>query len=174
MNSQPMQEIQFIPTWPKPDERFLKSDLPPAPKLPLRDALGERLAEWIEQAAESKGAPADYVFAALLAAVGSTIGNARWALVWQGWAEPPIIWTMCIGLPSAGKSPAIDAAIQPLRKAERPLREAAKKKLSDWSEKAEVAKIKEQAWKEATKKAIQAGETPVSYTHLTLPTNREV
>jgi hypothetical protein len=160
MNAQPIQEIQFIPTWPQPDGRLLKTDLPPAPKLPLRDVLGDRLAEWIEQAAESKGAPADYVFAALLAAVGSTIGNARWALVWQGWSEPPIIWAMCIGLPSAGKSPAIDAAIQPLRKAERPLREEAKKKLVDWTEKAEVAKIKEQTWKEAAKKAIQAGETP--------------
>ena len=160
MNAQAMQEIPFVPAWPTPDARFLKTDLPPAPALPLRDVLGERLAEWIEQAAESKGAPADYVFAALLAAVGTTIGNTRWALVWQGWTEPPIIWTMCIGLPSAGKSPAIDAAIQPLRKAERPLREEAKKKLADWTEKAEVAKIKEQAWKEATKKAIQADETP--------------
>lgn len=160
MNAQPMQETPFAPIWPDPDLRFLKSEQPPAPRLPLRDVLDPRLAEWVEQAAESKGAPADYVFAAMLAAAGATIGNTRWALVWQGWAEPPVIWTMCIGLPSAGKSPAIDAAIQPLRKAERPLREAAKKELAAWNEKAEIAKIQEQAWKEATKKAIQAGETP--------------
>lgn len=160
MNAQPMKETPFAPVWQKPDLRFLKTELPPAPKLPLRDVLEPRLAQWVEQAAESKGAPADYVFAAMLSAAGATIGNTRWALVWQGWAEPPIIWTMCIGLPSAGKSPAIDAAIQPLRKAERPLRDAAKKELTAWSEKAEIAKIQEQAWKEATKKAIKDGETP--------------
>ena len=66
---------------------------------------------------------------------------------------------MCIGLPSAGKSPAIDAAIQPLRKAERPLREAAKAELNAWNEKAEVAKLTETAWKEAVKAAIKSDET---------------
>jgi len=119
-------ETPFAPSWPDPDPRLLRAELPPAPELPLRDVLGPRLAQWVADAAEAKGAPADYVFAAVLAVAGATIGNARWAAIWQGWAEPPVIWAMCIGLPSAGKSPAIDAALQPLRKAERPLREAAK------------------------------------------------
>lgn len=160
MNAQSMKEIPFAPSWPEPDLRLLRTELPPAPTLPLRDVLGPRLAQWVEQAAESKGAPPDYVFAAMLAAAGATIGNTRWALVWQGWTEPPVIWTMCIGLPSSGKSPAIDAAIQPLRKAERPLREAAKKELAEWSEKAEVARLMEQIWKEATRVAIKADQTP--------------
>lgn len=153
-------ETPFMPAWSAPDPRLLRAELPTAPKLPLRDVLGPRLAEWVADAAEAKGAPADYVFAALLAVAGSTIGNARWAAIWQGWAEPPVIWTMCIGLPSAGKSPAIDATLQPLRKAERPLREAARKKLDAWKEKAELAKLAEATWKEAAKAAIKSGETP--------------
>ena len=158
MNARP-KEKTFTPSWPDPDPRLLRAELPPAPELPLRDVLGPRLAQWVADAAEAKGAPADYVFAAALAAAGATIGNARWAALWQGWAEPPVIWTMCIGLPSAGKSPAIDAALQPLRKAERPLREAAQKRLTEWQEKAELAKLAEQTWKEAAKAAIKAGET---------------
>jgi hypothetical protein len=122
--------------------------------------LGPRLARWVQEAAEAKSAPPDYVFAALLAVTGATIGNARWVSPWQGWAEPPVIWTMCIGLPSAGKSPAIDAALQPLRKAERPLREAAEAERAAWAEKAELAKLAESTWKEAAKAAIKAGETP--------------
>ncbi|CAN1520789.1 Protein of unknown function DUF3987) [Paracoccaceae bacterium] len=161
MNAQPhMKETAFKPTWPDPDPRYLRTELPQAPALPLRDVLGPHLSQWVAAAAEAKGAPADYVFAAVLSVAGSTIGNARWASPWRGWNEPPVIWTMCIGLPSAGKSPAIDAALQPLREAELPLREAAEAKRKEWAEKAELAKLAEQTWKETAKAAIKAGDTP--------------
>ncbi len=161
MNAQAKpQEHPFTPSWPNPDPRLMRAELPPAPRLPLSDILGPRLSQWVTDAAETKGAPPDYVFAAMLAVAGATLGNTRWASPWRGWAEPPVIWTMCIGLPSAGKSPAIDAALQPLRKAERPLREAAEAKRKEWAEKAELAKLAEQTWKEAAKAAIKAGETP--------------
>ena len=152
--------IPFTPDWPDPAPRLLQADLPPAPVLPLGDVLGRSLAQWVRDAAEAKGAPPDYVFAALLAVTGATIGNARWVSPWQGWAEPPVVWSMIIGLPSAGKSPAIDAVLQPLRKAERPLREAAEVERTGWTEKAEIAKLAAQAWKESAKVAIKAGETP--------------
>ena len=70
--------IPFAPEWPHPATRFLRTELPPAPVLPLRDVLGPRLAQWVADAAEAKGAPPDYVFAALLAVAGATIGNTRW------------------------------------------------------------------------------------------------
>jgi len=161
MNAQShVKETAFTPSWPDPDPRLLRTELPPAPELPLREVLGPRLAQWVADAAESKGAPADYVFAAMLAAAGATIGNTRWASPWHGWAEPPVIWAMCIGLPSSSKSPAIDAALEPLCKVERPLREAAEAQRKAWTEKAELAKLAEQAWKETAKAAIKAGEPP--------------
>ncbi|WP_185962105.1 DUF3987 domain-containing protein [Palleronia caenipelagi] len=150
--------IPFAPDWPDPAPRFVRLDLPPAPALPLRDVLAPRLAQWVEDAAEAKGAPPDYVFAALLSVAGATIGNSRWVSPWRGWTEPPVIWSMCVGLPSAGKSPAIDAVLQPLRAAERPLREAAEAELQAWAEKAEVAKIAEAAWKEGVRAAMKAGD----------------
>jgi hypothetical protein len=155
-----MNETQFTPAWPEPAARFLRADLPPAPHLPLATTLGPRLAQWVTEAADAKGAPPDYVFAGLLTVAGATIGNSRWVQVWKGWTEPPIIWTACIGLPSAGKSPALDAVIQPLRKVERPLRAAADMELAAWREKAEVAKLGEKTWKSAAEVAIKAGDTP--------------
>lgn len=155
-----MNETPFDPIWPEPAARFLRADLPPAPRLPMADTLGPRLAQWVTEAADAKGAPADYVFAGLLSVAGATIGNARWVHIWKGWAEPPIVWTACIGLPSAGKSPALDALIQPLRKAERPLRVRAEADLAAWREKAEVAALAEKAWKTAAAAAIKAGGTP--------------
>lgn len=153
-------ETPFMPAWSAPNPRLLRAELPPAPSLPLSDVLGPRLAKWVQNAAEAKGAPADYVFAALLTVAGSTIGNARWAAIWNGWTEPPVIWAMCIGLPSAGKSPAIDAALQPLRKAERPMREAAEAQRTAWTEKAELAKLAEATWKESARSAIKDGKAP--------------
>ena len=163
MSAQPKpKETPFNPSWPDPDPRFLRADLPPAPPLPLGDVLGPRLAAWVRDAAEAKGAPADYVLAALLAVAGSTIGNARWVAPWRGWAEPPVLWAMCIGLPSAGKSPAIDAAVAPLRRAEAPLRKAAEAEAKAWAERAEVAQIVEAKWRKAVEKAVGDGKPPPS------------
>lgn len=157
VNIQP-NETPFAPIWPEPDPRFLRSVLPPPPELPLRDVLGPLLAQWVREAAEAKGAPPDYVFASVLAVASATIGNARWVSPWKGWADPPLIWVMCIGLPSAGKSPAIDAAMKPLRDVERPLREKARKAQQEWQEKADLAKLAEATWKEAARAAIKDGK----------------
>lgn len=153
-------ETPFTPLWPSPDPRMLRAEVPPAPPVPLDDVLGPRLAGWVRDAAEAKGCPADYVLASVLSGAAATIGNARWVSPWRGWAEPPVIWTMCIGLPSAGKSPGIEAAITPLRRVERPLREAAEAEVRAWAERAEVAKLTEATWKEEARAAIKAGETP--------------
>lgn len=152
--------IPFEPVWPEPNPRLLRADLLPAPTLPLADVLAPRLARWVAEAAEAKSAPPDYVFAALLAVTGAVIGNTRWVSPWARWIEPPVIWAVLIGSPSAGKSPAIDAILTPLREAERPLRQAAEAELKDWAEKAEVAKVFEETWKQTVKAAIKAGETP--------------
>ncbi len=150
----------FTPDWPAPDAKFLCPEIPPAPELPIDDVFGPRFAAWAREAAEAKGAPLDYAVFSGISVVSSVIGNARWVSPWRGWTEPPVIWAMLIGLPSAGKSPAIDAALQPLRAAERPLREAADVERKAWAEKAEIAKLAESTWKERVKAAIKAGDDP--------------
>lgn len=154
------ESIPFTPDWAAPDAKFLRPETPPAPKLPIDDVFGPRFAAWAREAAEAKGAPLDYAVFSVLSVLSSVIGNARWVSPWRGWSEPPVIWAMLIGLPSAGKSPAIDAALQPLRAAERPLREAADAEKKAWSERAEIAKLAESTWKEAVKAAIKEGQTP--------------
>lgn len=157
-----IREIPFTPDWPAPDAKFLRSEIPHAPPLPIEDVFGPRFATWAQQAAEAKGAPVDYVVFSVVSVLSSIIGNTRWVSPWRGWDEPPVIWAMLIGLPSAGKSPAIDAALRPLRAAERPLREAANAGKKEWSEKAEIAKLAESVWKETIKAAIKEGQTPPS------------
>lgn len=150
--------VPFVPDWPPPLARFLREARPPAPPLPLEPVLGPALAQWVREAAEAKGAPADYVFGALLTMAGATIGNARWVSPWKGWHEPPLIWAMAVGLPSAGKSPAFDAVLHPLREAEKPLRAAAEKAMAEWAEQAEVARIVEAAWRDAVRASLKEGK----------------
>jgi hypothetical protein len=151
--------------WPEPETRFLKPILPPAPPPPLDDVLSLRLAQWVRDSAEAKGAPADYVMGALLSVAGSLLGNSRWVSPWRGWAEPPIIWCMAISLPSSGKGPAIDAVLQPLRRVEAPLRRAAEAEAKAWAERAEVARAVEAKWLKAVEKAVQSGEKPPGLGH---------
>lgn len=148
------QPVPFLPGWPEPNSDLLEAVLPPAPVLPLDAALCPRSVAWIRNAAASKGAPVDYVFASMLTVAASVIGNTRWVHPWEGWAEPPIFWAMCIGLPSSGKSPAMDAVLKPLQAIERMQREAASQQLAEWQERNEVAKLEEQAWKSTVRAAI--------------------
>jgi len=99
--------------WPAPDLSLATDDPAPAPDLDIRLFPG-KWQPWITGAAESAGAPVDYVACSLLAATGATIGNARWGSPWDGWQHPPIVWIACIGMPSAGKSPGMNASAAPL------------------------------------------------------------
>ena len=74
--------IAFTPGWPAPDARLLRAETPPAPDLPLDDVFGPRLSQWTRDAAEAKGAPADYVVNSVVSVVSSVIGNARWVSPW--------------------------------------------------------------------------------------------
>ena len=145
--------------WPQPAARFLNPLRPPPPTLPIDHILHPDLARWIKQAAEAKGAPVDYVFGALLAVAGSAMGNTRWVAPWRGWEEPPIIWSVCIGLPSMNKSPGIDAALIPYRRAAEPLRAEALKEREAWDQKADVAKIAGAIWKDQVRSALAEGKS---------------
>ena len=107
----------FDPTtnWPEPDMSVVKPERPPAPAMTDEDfatTFGE-WAGWLKSAAEVKSAHVDHVVLALVSSASAAVGNTRWAVPWDGWKEPPILWGMLIGDPSAGKSPALDAALDP-------------------------------------------------------------
>ncbi|WP_227288071.1 DUF3987 domain-containing protein [Boseongicola sp. H5] len=143
--------------WPEAAPRFLSGALPPPPELPLEAVFGPVWARWIRKAAEAKSAPPDYVMAGLLATAGAAIGNSRWVSPWAGWSEPPIIWTMLIGAPSSNKSPGLDAVLGPLRAVERGKRKTAEADLDAWCDRAEIAKLADSGWREATKAALKEG-----------------
>jgi hypothetical protein len=146
--------------WPEPDLSLMQAARDAPPAWPGADVFSPPWAAWIAQAAEAKGAPPDYVGAAVLATVSSLIGNARWPSPWSGWKEPPLLWCIVIGQPSAGKSPGLDAALDPLRAVERRAREAMQPAIDAWNAENEMHELVHSAWRDALKGAAKGGKEP--------------
>lgn len=106
--------VESLSEWPEPALHLATHDTLPPPELPLRDIFPVRWGEWIEAAAEGKGAPPGFIATALLSVAGGLIGNARWAHPWGDWREASAINAALVGNPSAGKSPALDALVSAL------------------------------------------------------------
>lgn len=139
---------------------LIKPERPPAPVLSEDDfdRVYGPWASWIKDAADVKNAPVDYVGGALLAAASAVLGNSRWPQPWAGWKEPPVLWVMCVGDPSSGKSPALDAVLDPIKEIERSLANEYKARRSEWEDKAEIANLQHAQWKKDAKRAVSEGE----------------
>jgi Protein of unknown function (DUF3987) len=104
--------------WPEPDLSVMSPHRLAAPVFPL-EVFGPFWSAWLQEQAEAKGCPVDYVAAGLLASTGTLLGNARWGSPWEGWTEPPLIWAALVGLPASGKSPGLDVSLDIVRALER-------------------------------------------------------
>ncbi|MDU9002764.1 phage NrS-1 polymerase family protein [Sedimentitalea todarodis] len=146
--------------WEPLPSAFTQADLLPAPMLELAAFLPPALAQWIDDAAKAKSAPPDYVFFAFLSVSASLIGNARKVSPKPSWSQAVSIWPMCIGNPSSGKSPALDAVIDPLRVVENPIRKKAESEFAEWKSKKALADMAEDGWKKTVRLAFAKNETP--------------
>ena len=147
------------PAWRIPDLGLATADTTPAPALDIT-LFPAKWQLWITGAAERAGAPADYVACALLAAIGTTIGNARWGSPWEGWQHPPIIWVACIGTPSTGKSPGIDAAVSSLSELGGQLNDDWEERMRDYRTAKQEAKERRATWEIEVKEAVKQGLAP--------------
>jgi len=145
---------------PAVDITLASANLLPAPPLLLRDVFPDCWADWIERAAEIKGAPPDYIALALLSTAGGLIGNARWVSPWDGWREPAALWVALIGNPSANKSPAIDpfvTAMSAIEAAENA--DTAQRRREHETLKAVAAETRK-AWETNIAQAVKGGNPP--------------
>jgi len=106
------------------------------------------------------GAPPDYVACALLPVIGAAIGNARWASPWEGWKHPPVVNMACVGLPSAGKSPAINMVVEPMSALEAELNDDFEERTRTWRTARQEAKERRGAWEAEVKEAVKSGRPP--------------
>jgi len=146
--------------WAAPAMSIALQDTAPPPALDLASVFSPEWVGWIEAAAEAKGAPPDYVAGALLSIAGALIGNARSGSPWDSWKEPPVMNVALVGLPSAGKSPALDAVAVPLGELEASINDDWPQRRREYATAKAEAKLKREAWEAEVKQAVKDGLTP--------------
>jgi len=94
--------------WPEIESTLLEDGRGAVPAFPL-NVLPSGWAHWVNNSAQSGGAPLDYVAQGVLGAVAAVCGAGVMAHVSSAWAEPLVLWQALVGWPSSGKSPALAA-----------------------------------------------------------------
>jgi hypothetical protein len=163
--------------WPEPDLALIREQAIAAPQIPA-GILPAAWARWTAEAAEGAGAPHAFVAVALLSAVGTVIGNSRWAAPWHPWHEPPAINAALIGRPSSGKSPALDQITTLLAVLEMEMNEDIKDRRReakrDAMQAAEKMKLYEAEVKNATKLGNAAPLPPEGCEPVKTPQRRRI
>jgi Protein of unknown function (DUF3987) len=99
----------------------------------------------------------DFVVMPLLSVAGAVIGNTRRVSPWPSWQEPLVIWTMPMGFPGDGKSPAADAVFGPLRQFESQLAEDFPRVLREWATAKAEARARRERWEAEVSAAVKQG-----------------
>jgi hypothetical protein len=149
-------EVSSSEEWPEPDLSVLSHQRLEAPKLPL-EIFGTYWSEWIRDQGHARSCAPDYVAGGLLSSASVLIGNARRGSPWEGWEEPPVLWTNNVGNPSSGKSPGLDASRELIGAIETDSNQDYKDKLTDWDTKRRECKVRLDVWEGACKTALKDG-----------------
>jgi len=145
--------------WPEPDLSLARAEAIPPPAWPA-DLFPAWWRDFFADAAEARGCPPDYVGLAVLAAVASRLGNARWGSPWEGWAEPPVLWCAAVGLPSSGKSSGLDEAAAALSTLEAVANEDWEARQREYRTRKQEADEVREKWKAEVKAAVKNGAAP--------------
>jgi hypothetical protein len=152
-------DLRYGDDWEPVDPSILSDHKHPAPPLPA-EVFGARWGSWLIEQAAFKSAPVDYVAAPLLSAAASLIGNSRHVSAWEGFEQPPILWTVRVGNPSSGKSPAADPVHEIVHELEKELVEGHTEELRLWEQNFELAKAERAAWDAKVKASFKEGGLP--------------
>jgi hypothetical protein len=121
----------------------LPKELPPIPDFPIA-ALPEPFRDWTADCAERMQCPPDYLGVSGLFAAGVVLGN-RIGIApkeFDDWIDIPTFWGVLVGRPGMLKTPALSAALSPLRVIEDEYHEAFQREMETFEAAKFVAETK--------------------------------
>jgi len=142
--------------WGDIDPGLLEGARGKIPQFPLH-VLPSAWSKWVQEAAQSAGAPVDYVAQGLLASVAGLTGAGVLVQPTPGWHEPLVLWLALVGNPSAGKSPALSTSKRLLDAIEGELRASDDERQREHATKIEQARLMAEKWKEECEAAMERG-----------------
>ena len=148
--------------WPEP--QALADGLPPVAAFDLA-LLPDTLKPWAVDICERVQCAPDFVAAAIMAGLGSIIGRklgirpqAR-----TDWTETPNQWALVVGRPGVLKSPALEAALSPIKRLAATATEAHQAEAKDYARAVKLAKLRAEEGEKAARKVLaRAPDTDVS------------
>lgn len=143
--------------WGDIDPSLLEGARGRIPQFPLH-VLPSLWSKWVQDAAQSAGAPADYVAQGLFAAVAALTGAGVLVQPTPGWHEPLVLWLALVGNPSAGKSPALATSKRLLDAIEGELRASDDERQREHATKLEQARLLADKWKGECETAMERGD----------------
>lgn len=146
----------FSGIWPELDTSLLEDARPRVPAFPLQ-LLPDEWRQWIDDTAQSVGAPVDYVAQGVFAAVAALCGAGVRIRVTPGWSESLVLWLALVGAPSSGKSPALSSVREQLAQIEEGVREGDEHRRSQHAAKLEDARIANDRWRDECETAANQG-----------------
>ena len=146
-------EALALETEPEPREEPSDDRSVPFPV----EALPEPVRRFVVEASTAIGCDASYVALPLLSGLASAIGNSRRLQLKRSWTEPAIIWTGVVSESNTMKSPAIEAALRPIRARQQQHIGEHAEALEALRAQYAVWELADTEWKATAKKEMKAG-----------------
>lgn len=140
-----------------PDRTITMQSDRTAPHFPIK-VFGPIWSKRLKVMANNAGAPTDYTSAAALSVTAALLGNARWVQAHKYWKEPPVLWCMVIGPPSANKSPAVGPFMGALNDLENMWFGPFAEQKKQWEAKKKTADGLRKKWEVMCQTALERGE----------------
>jgi putative DNA primase/helicase len=115
--------------------------------------LPETLRPWAEDICERVQCPPDFVGAAIIAALGSVLGRKVGIRPQEktDWTELPNQWALTVGRPGVLKSPAMEAALSPLKRLAAQAAESHNAEMEEYQGAARLTKLRAEASEKAAR-----------------------
>jgi hypothetical protein len=121
------------------------------------DLLPDAIRPWAEDICDRVQCPPDFVAVGIMAAMGSLIGR-KVAIRPQArtdWTVVPNQWALVVGRPGVLKSPALEAALAPLKRLIASAQERYQEEEKNYKAEAQAAKIKKESTEKQARKALE-------------------
>lgn len=144
--------------WPEPEP--LPDELLPVETF-VYDLLPDSLHAWVKDICERVQCPSDFVAVGVMVALAAVIGRkiGMGPQKYTDWIETPNIWGLIIGRPGILKSPALEAALAPLKRLVANALNLYKEAFKEFAKESKIGKLRSEEGEKKARDAIKKDST---------------
>ncbi len=121
------------------------------------DVFPEPVRGYVTESASAIGCDPCYVALPMLAGLAGAIGNSHRLELKRAWSEPAIVWCAIVGESGTAKSPAMEAALRPVREHQRQAMKEHEQAEKKWEADNARWEVDHAVWKKSAVQASKSG-----------------